>query len=156
MEKFLRLFVALPEFTESVTSIGITQDCDTDPMVTFGRIQGNLRNTSLPVPSQPETAIDGSKRITVLLMPDCNSEGELETLFLRAVYDDPILGCVDGFMSCIHQLDNTFSTTNKAKIHAYLAAMKKPGLQPGTALLSGYLRPDSPVYNHIRNFVQSL
>jgi hypothetical protein len=154
---FLRTLPALPNFG-TVSSIGIVRDADSNPQQAFASIQDALRRAGLPFPEQPEVPQGNGRSVTVLLLPDAESTGELETLLLRAVVDDPAIPCVDHYFECIQAKANPPAevSMDKARLHAFLASKPEPGLPTGTAARASYLKLDSHVYNHVRRFIETL
>jgi len=155
---FLRTLLVLPGFDERVTSIGIVRDADSNPQDTFKSIQDALKQAKLPVPTRPQTPTDGDKRISVLILPDAHLTGELETLLLRAVAADPVMPCIDLYFDCVAQRVAPLpgNVVDKARVHAFLASRRKPGLRFGPAARASFLNLDDPVYDPIKEFIQSL
>jgi hypothetical protein len=82
----------------------------------------------------------------------------LETLLLRAVADEPAMGCVHQFIDCVAGHTGSYpSPVDKAKTIAYLASrpvIKQPLVGPTAQ--AGYWNFDHPAYDELKAFVQAL
>jgi len=154
---FLSTLTKLSGFEEKVTSIGVVRDANSDPQNTFYSIQNALRKAGLPVPNQPQIPMDNGKHVNVLILPDADSTGELETLMLRAVDNDPVMPCINRYFECVEkQIASLPNNMNKARLQAFLASKHNPSLRSGEAAHRSYLNLDSPIYDHVKRFIQSL
>jgi len=86
-----------------VNVLGIARDCEDDPAVAFQQVCGGLQRAGLAVPSAPLTAtpLPAQPRIIVMLLPDGNTPGMLETLCWRTLASDPRVPCVDEYLKCV-------------------------------------------------------
>ena len=74
-----------PDFP-SVTSLGIVRDADNSSQSAFDSVAGSLRRAGMPTPYGPMAPIErGGLRISVLILPPDDEEGELENVCLRSV-----------------------------------------------------------------------
>lgn len=156
--RFLNTLTKLSGFNEIVRSIAIVRDADMNPQDTFYSVQNALKKVHLPVPESPQTPVDDNKRVTVLILPDAKSPGELETLLLRAVADDPVMPCIGEYFACMKRQKILVPDTmmEKAQLYTFLASRKRPRLQIGTASRASYLHLESPVYDHVKEFIRLL
>jgi hypothetical protein len=83
--------------------------------------------------------------------------GMLETLCLQAVSSDPVMPCIDQYLQCVRDLAGTEpSNPSKAYLHTFLASRPEPGLLLGQAAHRNYLPWDSPAFNDVKQFIQTL
>ncbi len=55
----------------------------------------------LPMPSRPREAAGAKPKVSLLLLPDDDEDGMLESLVLEAIGEDEITKCVDEFYACL-------------------------------------------------------
>ena len=79
---FLSALVNAPGF-QIVQSIGIVRDAETSAERAFQSVQSSLERANLPVPDSPAERTDTNPAVTVLILPDDNRQGMLETLLVR-------------------------------------------------------------------------
>ncbi len=157
LQAFLKAFRIAPGFAATVTSLGIVRDAESDPRAAFNSVRSALRNAGLPTPARPGAAAEGSPRVNVLILPDANSPGMLETLCLQAVVADPVLPCVDSFFACMEEKTGSLPINmEKARAHAFLASRPKPDLLIGQAANAGYWPWGDPAFDHVKRFLLDL
>jgi hypothetical protein len=156
--RFLKTLTKVSGFYEIVSSIAIVRDADLNPQDAFYSVQNVLRKVRLPIPESPQNPVGDDKRVIVLILPDAHSPGELETLLLRAVIDNPVMPCIDEYFACMqrHKIELPTTMMEKARLYAFLASKKEPGLQIGTASQASYLHLESSVYDHVKEFIRIL
>lgn len=59
------------------------------------------KSRQLPKPSYPQEAAGTKPKISVLLLPDTQNDGMLESLVLEAIGNNRITNCVDRYFDCI-------------------------------------------------------
>jgi hypothetical protein len=112
---------------DRVTSLGIVRDADKNPQGAFDSICGALRALGLPIPPAPLQPVGDSPQITVMILPDKDSEGMLEDLCLASVVGDPAMACVEAYFACLEDqidLDDLPNNPAKARMRAFLSAME--------------------------------
>lgn len=145
-------------FAENVISLGIIRDAEAKGIKpAFDSVCNSLRQNGFSVPTRPAEVADGTPRISVFILPNCQGAGMLEDLCLQAVAGDPAILCVEQYFECLRgqglALPNNLS---KARVHAFLASRAKPDLLVGQAADTGYWNLDSPVYEPLKQFLQAL
>ena len=151
-----------PTFSELVEMVGVVRDADRDYQSAFASVQGALRHALLPVPNEPMTietgSMDGANiRVSVYIMPDNGSQGDLETLCLEAVRDTAAVPCVDRYFDCLRSIDHVPRQESKARLRAFLASNpSNPNLQPGQAIDAGVIPWDSPAFAGVHQFLDML
>jgi hypothetical protein len=98
------------------------------------------------------------RRVGIFIAPDGSNQGALESLYLQAIGNDPIMDCVRDFRRCVapHVQLTTASQQAKAEFHAWLSACEEPGILPGFALDRNLIDRNSPAFGPIRRFLQDL
>jgi hypothetical protein len=137
--------------------MGIVRDAEQNAGDAFKSVCGALEKAGLPIPSQPLISTQGQPKVCVFILPDEKSSGMIETLLLRAVSDEPVFECVNEYLDCIEQVTGLVPRpVDKARFLAFLAS--RPDIKPltGYAARAGYLKFESPVYDHLKEFISSL
>jgi hypothetical protein len=88
-------------------------------------------------------------------LPDCRAPGMLETLCLQSVEEDPVMTCVDEYLQCVQEIREV-AHLHKARLHAFLASQKEPGLLLGESADKKYWPWDHPAFDQIRQFLDAL
>jgi len=157
LRAFLKGFRRSPGFEGRVESIGVVRDAETNPDGAFISVRDALRDAELPVPHVPIRPSEGTPQTSILILPDQNTTGMLETLCWAAVEDDPAALCVDRYLDCLQdRMPEMPGNPEKARIQAFLASRQKAGLLVGEAADKGYWPWDAPAFDQIRAFLQDL
>jgi hypothetical protein len=155
---YFRVLPAISGF-DAVTSLGVVRDSERDPVRAFQEVCRDLRGGGLAVPTgvlQP-TPTPPFPRVTVMLLPDGQTAGMLETLCWQALTGDPRLSCIDDFLKCVEtQTGQPVARLEKSPIYAYIAAREEPWLFLGLAARSQYFPWSSPAFHAVKQFVQGL
>ena len=148
--------------TDIVRIIGVVRDADKYYDRAFQSVGGSLRRAGVPVPNSSLTPVIGTLdgadiQVSVYIMPDNASSGDLETLILRAIEGSPALNCVENYIQCLNEQGLTIRHERKAKLHAFLASdTDDPTLQPGQAIDAGIIPWDSPAFDDVHKFLDML
>ena len=157
LTNFLEAFCSQPSFKTTVTSVGIVRDAEKDARAAFASVCSSLKSIDLPIPGKPLIAAGTTPQVNVLILPDGETEGMLESVILQAIADEPAMVCVEEYLRCIElRMESLPGNITKARLQAFLASRQYPGLQIGNAARKGYLRLDSPAYESLRQFIHSL
>ena len=102
-------------------SLGVVRDADENAENAFRSVCDSLSANGLPVPANAlEIAVGvGDNPSTIaLILPHGQPTGALEDVCLASVADDPMMQCVDDFMSCIGEGlgDQPLSPGNRPKL----------------------------------------
>lgn len=151
---FLQGFVKLPGF-DSVTSIGIVRDADESAARARQSVESSLRNAGLPAPGDAQTG--SAPAVHVLVLPDGEEPGMLETLLCQTFASDPVNGCIDEFFDCAGTYPGVeFRRPAKARAQAFLATRPSPGVSVGVAAKKSYWCLDHEAFAGIRAFLTTL
>jgi hypothetical protein len=165
-DDYFEALTVTPGFSD-VVSLGIIRDAETSASAAFKAVCEMLRRhnradpmTSLPVPVAPAVLAEGRPNVAVYILPDCEHEGALETLLLKAIADDLAIACMDKYFTCLSAagLGSAWNTNrrHKAQLQAFRASRERPGLKLGEAADKGYYPWDSPAFDGINQFLRQL
>ena len=153
---FLPAFVKAPSF-DSITSLGIVRDAEESAQSAFQSVQGSLGKVNLPVPANAEKRQSGKPDISVLILPDNNSTGMLESLLCRTFKGSEVDRCIDDFFTCAKSSPNTSITNpDKARAFAFLTTKPNPHHSVGIAAHQGVWNLNHEAFDGVRDFLQAL
>jgi hypothetical protein len=151
-----RALTATPGFSQ-VEAVAIIRDADASAQSAFQSLRDVLGNVGLPQPSAPFQVQLSTPKVCVMILPDADSQGELEDLCLRALTGKPVLECVEQFFQCVQQHgDSLPPKIAKAKLHAYLSSRKEPGRRIGEAAEAGDIPLDSQAFQQVIQVLKSV
>jgi hypothetical protein len=157
LRPFLKALSNEPGFWGKITSLGIIRDAENNPQGAFQSVRDSLLAANLPAPAKTVVSTGANPQVSVLILPDAAAPGMLESLCLAAVEKDPAMQCVDQYFNCLKQqkagLPNNLT---KARLHAFLSSRPKPDLLVGQAASTGYFPWNHPVFDQVKQFLQSL
>ena len=157
LQGFLSAFATTEEFSESVTSLSIVRDAEGSAQSAFQSVQSSLANVRLPVPDRPREPIENYLSVNVLILPDENRPGMLETLLCETFADFAMNDCIDTFLDCAGALQGTdIRRPDKSRAHAYISTRPEPQPSVGVAAQKGYWDLDHPSLADIRSFLEAL
>ena len=116
-------------------SVGIVVDANDDIAARWAAVRNRLLEEDVHAPASPEplgTVIasrDGKPRIGIWLMPDNESDGELEDFAIRMIPDkDSIWPLSERYIDSIPESERLFISKKKtrAQLYAWLAVRKDP------------------------------
>ena len=153
--------------------LGIIRDADTSAEAALTSLRSSLSDAQMPAPERPwGVAQSGDLRVSIALMPDVSSNGNLEELCIRAI-EDPLLECIDNYIDCITSTGHPIADNRlaKARVFAYLAPgpvatssarssdtvrRRAPGLRLGDSAEAGVWDWNSPAFAQVRRFLLDL
>jgi hypothetical protein len=119
----------------AVRSLGVVRDADTSPAAALAHVQSALTAAGLAVPASAMHKEPGQPDVTIMVLPDSATPGELEDLLLASVAGDPLMACVDAYFRCVDSINRGHrAVRSKAKVYAFIAASDNPRLRAGDAL----------------------
>lgn len=158
--KVLPELLKLPGYS-NIQSFGFVRDADKKKADSaFTSICNILKKCNLPIPTEQKFVKQTDKiRIAVFVMPDNSNMGMLEDLCLKSLTDNPIMQCVNQYMTCCN--GNRISDTDKiegakAKVQTYLATKKPIVNSLGLGAQKGYWDFDHVCFNEIKEFIHEL
>lgn len=151
----LGAIIRTPGFRQ-VKAMGIIRDANNNPQGAFKSIKNALEENNLPSPSDPFKFAVGKPKVGVAILPDENTQGELEDLCLKAIENEPAFLCVEGYFECLQKKGIQIKKPSKAKIYAYLSSKENPELRLGNAAKAKYFQLNHPAFDRINNFIKKL
>jgi len=156
LRRNLEALTLSPHFDE-VISLGVVRDANDNPAAAFQSVCDALHAVNLPVPERALMSAGDSPQVSVMILPEEDAPGMLETLCLRAVEQDPAMLCVGRYFKCLQQKglslpDDMF----KAKVQVFLASRRKTGLRLGEAAQAKYWPWDEEAFERVRNFLRQI
>ena len=137
--------------------LGVMRDADSSPTSAMQSLGAAFRDAALPVPSRPwETVQKGDLAVTVAILPDGTSPGDLEDLCLRSIDNQAMSECIERYIACAINTGAVTAQLSKARLFAYLAVGDVPGLRLGEAADAGVWDWDSPAFTQLADFLRSL
>ena len=156
---FLGVMVKQSGFRDTVKMLGIVRDAETSAERAFQSVRSSLHNAQLPVPDRPGERAGAAPAVNVLILPEKQSSGMLETLLCRTFADTAVDRCIDDFFRCFGESESGACIRNpdKARARAFLATRPIPQVSVGVAAKKGYWGDlDHDVFRGIRRFLSSL
>ena len=145
-------------------TLGIVVDRDVNLSSRWDAVRNRLRDAGYYPPAQPDpdgTIIpetDDLPRVGIWLMPDNQSTGELEDFVSEMIPDDdPVWPLSQDYIDGIPTPDRRFteSKTQRAKVHAWLAAREDPR-QMGQAIRARDLEIDGELCEKFVDWLRKL
>ena len=142
--------------------LGIVRDADNSAQSALQSLHDALGHAQLPAPSQAWVAEQsGHLTVSLAILPDGSSQGNLEDLCLRSIENSPDSTCVDQYVECRVSAGAQIANNRlaKSKVHAFLAVGRDtadPGLRLGEAAEAGVWDWNSPAFQPIIDFLQNL
>lgn len=156
LRSFLSILVKRSEFREIVQSVGVVRDAEDSAQAAFQSVQDSLKNAGLSVPKRSEERAGCGPAVTVLILPDNDHPGMLETLLCRSFAETEENRCIDGFFQCVKALDISIEPSDKARAHAYLATKSDPRVSVGVAAKKDYWDLEHDAFGNVRCFLRKL
>jgi len=104
----------------------VVQDADNDPKRAFQSIRDTLKNLGFSTPSKPYEISDGNIKTAIIILPDEDKEGDLESLIVEHLKNRPEFSCVEGFVDCAESFNIDLKKLSKAKLYAYISITSEP------------------------------
>lgn len=162
--------VRSPEF-HTVSSLGIVRDADESSQSAFDSVIGSLRRAELPTPDGPIIPIEhDGMRISVLILPPEDEQGELENVCLSSIEGVSDMRCLESYFDCLSIVEPSITANHmsKARLHSYLAigpvhtssdgnmTRRRPALRLGEAAEAGVWDWSSPAFDKVAEFLRNL
>jgi hypothetical protein len=144
---------------DQVMSLGLVRDTETDPARAFAELCTALGKASLPVPAAvlQATGTAAKPSVTVMLLPDPQTPGMLETLLWRSLSGHSFVACIDDYLKCVQaSTGGPVANEPKSRIRAFIAAQKDCQLLVGQAAHAGYFPWASQAFDQLKGFLRGL
>jgi hypothetical protein len=122
-----------------------------NPVENFESIKRSLESNGLDAPANQGRSSTGSPLTRIVILPNGNGRGVLESLCIKALEGDPSLDCVNKFFDCLQEkgISQGVSDVDKAKIHVYLTS-SLPAKSLGDLVSSGVLSLDNSAFDEVK------
>ncbi|MCW3052874.1 MAG: hypothetical protein JWN14_2044 [Chthonomonadales bacterium] len=116
---------------DQIKRVAIVRDADTDPT---SAVQSVLTQWALAI-DEPLPRVNSDqwfgdsegRQWSVWIMPDPNTEGDLEALLWRTVDQSDHRTCIEDLITCLDNCDPVpFSTKTKARLYSWLSTQREP------------------------------
>ncbi len=154
LKGFLPIFVKSPRF-HIVNKIGIVRDAELDAAKAFDSVRSALRKAELPVPTEAGKPSGDSPEVAVLILPDNENSGMLETLLCQSIAGTPEDTCITEFFECIPN-EIPEHRQPKARARAWIATQVKPQVSVGVAAKKGFWNLDHMAFHPIIELLKSI
>ncbi len=136
-QESLDALTGLTDFEDTLRSIIIVADSDSDPETAFRNITAQIAQSEeiagppprrYPVPTAPLRVAYGKPSVAVVLIPWADRPGNLETLLLDAVRAERMdeMECAEMFGACVRASEWDIGPQSKLMLRAYLGANHPP------------------------------
>jgi hypothetical protein len=140
---------------EKVKSLGVVCDAEASASNTLRSLQGALRRHELPIPARPGEFISGSPTIGVLIVPVGRQSGCLEDAVWESLTNHPDKEYVEQFQRQVDK-DRNDNWRAKVRVHAMIAASRKPEHTLGQSVKSGLWDLNAESIKAMREFIKGL
>lgn len=126
LTRFLQMLKLASNF-ETVTSIVIARDAETNPVGAIQSVRNSLEKAGLPVPETAFQYKEDSIRTAFMVFPGFEHtggglrSGTLEDLCLDITKDPSTFECVDAYITCLRSLGQPVQWPHKMRLHTFLA-----------------------------------
>jgi 5S rRNA maturation endonuclease (ribonuclease M5) len=128
----IKVLLKTPDFS-NVKNLIIVRDADENPQTAFQSVITILQNYNFSIPSKPYEVVEGNPNIGVILLPDENEPGNLESLCLKAFKNNKqIYTCVENYIECLKNNGVYIKKLSKTKFYAFLSATEEPEIKFST------------------------
>ncbi len=162
LRRYLRTMVGMDEFRNSVSSLSVIRDAETDAAGACQSIRDALRTNELAVPEAPRswTNTGSSKypgiRTGFLLFPTCDANpqnGTLEDLCLRILPAPEAKNILSAADAALEQYRPQLRRLHKNRLHTYFSLTDKfVSLKVGEAASAGAFDWDAPEIESLKTF----
>jgi hypothetical protein len=158
---YLKLFSSLKGFREKVASLGIIRDAESQPAVAaFQSVCAYLKEAGFAPPNAVGSLGEGTPRVGVYILPNCQHPGMLETLCWSVLEADPKfaeeLACVTRFLDCLRANKVVVVNESKAKVWVYLSGRGRFDPLVGRAAQNKVWDWQSPALKPVADFLRNL
>lgn len=114
----------------NVKSLGIIRDAEGSAKNAFASVVGAVTSAGLTPPRRIGEPGSGTPKVSILILPDDENSGMLESVLLQSVEGQPAMRCVEALFECVRDTGDPLPRNmNKARVSAYLATRVEGGKQ---------------------------
>lgn len=139
-------------------SVGLLLDLEDNPKDAYRLAEETLAAFGATAPPVHGLLAGNPRGLGAFLAPDGTTPGSIEHLCRLAVRNPALSACVDALVGCARPAHGTAALASKGWLNAYLAMCPDPKLRFHQAFdpKAGGIDPVHPVFDPLRNFLQSL
>jgi hypothetical protein len=168
MPEYLSVLEAREGFGR-LKALGVVVDADTSAEATLDSLKshliankygGNVAHAKIVPISHP---LNSRLAVGVFVMPDGESSGALEDLFIAAIREvstrtsDHAIDCVDRLVECVDPTGEMVSSRrSKMTLYAWLSTRERPAVRPGQAVTWSYIEHDCSAFEAACKFLNDL
>ena len=134
----------------------VVQDADNDPKRAFQSIRDTLKNLGFFIPSRPYEISDGNPKMAIIILPDEDEKGDLESLIVEHLKNRPGFICVEGFVDCVKNFSIDLKKLSKAKLYAYISITSEPDANFDTFIKKKIIDFTNERFKKLIDFIKSL
>jgi len=156
--RWLSIFKTLEGFEDRVRAIGVIRDAEDNAAAMADSIKSAFGNSGFTIPDAPMVVTSEQPAVGFLLIPHGADSGCLEHAILQAASPDLPLQCVEQYLDCV---ENGSRNPNpnwraKMKVHALIAAGKKPARTLGESVRAGLWDMKHAAVRVMMDFIRKL
>lgn len=134
----------------------VVQDADNDPKRAFQSIRDTLKSLGFFIPSRPYEISDGNLKTAIIILPDEDKEGDLESLIVEHLKIRQEFSCVEGFVDCAKSFNIDLKKLSKAKLYAYISITSEPDANFDTFIKKKIIDFNDERFKKLIDFIKSL
>jgi len=134
----------------------VVQDAYNDPKRAFQSIRDTLKNSGFPIPSKPYEISDGSLKTAIIILPDEDKKGDLESLIVEHLKNRPEFSCVKGFVDCVKNFNFDLKKLSKTKLYAYISITSEPDANFDTFIKKKIINFNDERFKKLIDFIKLL
>lgn len=134
----------------------VVQDADSDPKRAFQSIRDTLKNSGFSIPSKPYEISDGNPKTAIIILPDEDKKGDLESLIVEHLKNRPEFSCVEGFVDCVKSFNFDLKKLSKTKLYAYISITSEPDAKFKTFIKKKIIDFNDERFKKLIDFIKSL
>jgi predicted ATP-dependent endonuclease of OLD family len=134
----------------------VVQDADNDPKRAFQSIRDAIKNSGFSIPLKSYEISDGNLKTAIIILPDEDKEGDLESLIVEHLKNRPEFNCVEGFVDCAKSFNIDLKKLSKAKLYAYISITSEPDANFDTFIKKKIIDFNDERFKKLIDFIKSL
>ncbi len=149
---------------DQVKRVAVVRDADRDPKAALQSVLSQwvigLGETTVPNVTSDQWFNDSQGRYwSIWIMPDPETNGDLEELLWRAVETGEHRSCIEELITCLDNCNPVpFSSITKARLYSWLSTQRDPVKELHAAFKSsrGLFRPDHQAFSRFLGLIEEM
>jgi len=134
----------------------VVQDADNYPKRAFQSIRDTLKDLGFFIPSRPYEISDGNPKMAIIILPDEDEKGDLESLIVEHLKNRLEFICVEGFVDCVKNFSIDLKKLSKTKLYAYISITSEPDANFDTFIKRKNIDFTNERFKKLIDFIKSL